>query len=116
MNLVVARKQFSVQKGTAKQRNISWEMTFKEWCEIWLESGQYHSRGRGRDNMVMCRKGDIGPYAIANVEIRSALSNKREAFALMRQSRGIGQIPEADSWLNRKDFDPEELDSWWDLI
>ena len=58
--------------STRKDRNgdpIGWEFTFDTWLEVWLKSGKLDQRGTGKDQYVMARKGDIGPYSPDNVDI-----------------------------------------------
>lgn len=67
-------RAFNAQKKGAAIRGIGWELTVWEWWTIWLESGRWHARGRGAGYM-MCRKGDLGPYAVGNVFIASGIEN-----------------------------------------
>lgn len=106
MNLRNAKAQYSQQKAGAKRRGIGFEMSFEEWCKIWRESKMYHKRGPRRDQFVMCRPGDTGPYAIGNVEIRTSQSNLREGHFLHSRARGNYQIP------NEYNEPDEELEYW----
>jgi hypothetical protein len=69
MNVKLAKKRYTEQKGQAKKRCIDWLFTFESWCDIWLESEKWDQRGRGKGKYVMARKGDIGPYSADNVDI-----------------------------------------------
>ena len=106
MNLTKAKTQYNQQKGGAKQRGIGFEMSFEEWCKVWRESGVYDRRGNRRGQFVMCRPGDNGPYAVGNVEIRTALSNVREGHFLHSRARGSHQIQ------NEYNEPDEELEYW----
>lgn len=65
---------FISQRGNAHRRGIGWELNFWQWWKIWEQSGRWHQRGRGR-GYVMCRRGDVGPYALGNVFIATAIEN-----------------------------------------
>lgn len=60
-------------------RGISWELTFDQWWSLWSESGHWPERGSGDGKYCMCRKGDIGPYAVGNVFIGSFSQNAADA-------------------------------------
>lgn len=70
-----ARGKFAQQARHAKERGISWELTFSQWWSLWQESGHWEDRGRRSGQYVMCRRGDFGPYAIGNVYIASVEHN-----------------------------------------
>lgn len=63
------KETFTRQANAAKRRGIEWRLSFDEWLAIWAASGQYENRGRGRGKYCMARHGDVGPYAVGNVEI-----------------------------------------------
>lgn len=68
-------RAFSRQRGLAlKVRNIGWELTLWQWWTIWQDSGHWDERGSGR-GYQMCRKGDVGPYAVGNVFIGPGVEN-----------------------------------------
>lgn len=57
--------------ATARECDITSATVFRyvwEWWTIWQMSGRWEERGRGHGYM-MCRKGDVGPYALGNVVI-----------------------------------------------
>ena len=81
--------QFWAQKGNAKRRGISWEMSFKQWCDIWDKSGHYEQRGPRRGQYVMCRDGDQGPYRPDNVYIRYGRENIREYLDSEQQRKAL---------------------------
>lgn len=72
------RGRFKQQKQKAKRRNIPWELSFLEWCEIWATSGKWDQRGTFTTGYVMARLGDKGPYAKGNVQIVRHLDNVAE--------------------------------------
>jgi len=57
--------KFGTQKQNAKQRGIEFQFTYEEWIKWW--GSDIDKRGRGKDNLVMARKGDTGPYHPDNV-------------------------------------------------
>lgn len=73
-----ARRAFTHQKDHARRRGIGWELSLWEWWMIWQESGRWHERGRG-EGYVMCRKGDLGPYAVGNIYIATGIQNLFDA-------------------------------------
>lgn len=80
------RDAFNVQKKTQRRRKpdrnghrIQVTMTFEEWLQVWIDSGNLHLRGRGKGKFCMARKKDLGDYAVGNVEIKACEENSREA-------------------------------------
>jgi hypothetical protein len=71
-------------KKNAKKRGNAFLLTFEEWLNIWIESGQLDQRGRGRQNYCMARSGDIGPYAMGNVRICTNQENLAEVLERRR--------------------------------
>jgi hypothetical protein len=68
-------RAYSHQRNAAlNHRRIGWELSLMQWWSIWTESGHWHERGLGR-GYQMCRKGDIGPYAVGNVFIAPGAEN-----------------------------------------
>lgn len=63
------RGKFNQQKKNAKVRGVPWEISFKDWCALWVKSGCWDKRGRNGDGFVMARSNDKGPYKIGNVSI-----------------------------------------------
>jgi hypothetical protein len=69
------RTAYYKQRRSAKYRDIEWLFTFEEWLALWLASGKLDQRGLRKDQYVMARKGDVGPYSVSNVEICTASEN-----------------------------------------
>ena len=69
---------FSAQRRNSQIRNISWEFSFKEWADLWIESGHWAERGRKKGNFVMGRHGDVGPYCRKNCKIITIVENSHE--------------------------------------
>jgi hypothetical protein len=72
------------QKNNAGQRGIGFDLTLWQWWTIWQQSGHWDQRGRGQ-GYCMCRKGDVGPYAVDNVFIALAAENSREGSMYKRK-------------------------------
>lgn len=71
-----ARRKFADQRQRAKERAIDWQMTLTQWWGVWRESGNWDKRGRSAGNSaVMARRGDVGPYSVANVYITTLAKN-----------------------------------------
>jgi hypothetical protein len=64
---------YMAQRANAGVRGIDWKITFPEWVEFWGD--KFHMRGREIGKLVMCRKGDAGPYQIGNVFIATCSEN-----------------------------------------
>lgn len=79
--LQTPKGMFSVQKRKAKQRGISWQLSYDDWWNIWQESGKWDSRGVG--GYVMCRYFDTGPYSMDNVRIDTFQNNSLENYQIM---------------------------------
>src|SRR4051812_39767572 len=62
-----AAKAFDAQARAARQRGIAFDFTLAEWWRWWSADDRWSRRGRGRDRLVMARRGDAGPYATDNV-------------------------------------------------
>ena len=63
------KTKYNEHRQNAYRRKIEFNLTYDEWMNIWLQSGHWQDRGRGAGKYVMCRYGDVGPYAIGNVYI-----------------------------------------------
>lgn len=79
--LKLAKKKYQGQAGHCCGRidqlgnPIEMRLTFEQWIDIWLLSGHWHERGRGKGQYVMSRFNDIGHYEIGNVEIKTHSDN-----------------------------------------
>ena len=66
---------FNTQRCSARRRGIEWQFKFWDWWQFWLASGKWDKRGCAAESFVMCRYGDIGPYAPGNVYIATLSQN-----------------------------------------
>ena len=70
--------KFLFQKSHAKSRKIEFKFQFKDWIDIWAESGKWYERGHGAHRYVMARFNDEGAYEIGNVKIITHSENLKE--------------------------------------
>ena len=77
------KRKFYGQKACAKARGISFELSFAQWLSIWTESGHFHERGTLKDQYVMARFRDRGPYAVGNVRIITGAQNRAEQVGIV---------------------------------
>ena len=75
----IANQKYRGQKSHSRTRGIEFNLTFEEWLDIWLSSGYWHLRGKGKGTYVMSRIGDTGPYEVGNVFIQSNSDNVIQA-------------------------------------
>lgn len=75
-----ARNKYSMQKCSSFKRNIVFKLTFEEWWKIWIVSGHWEERGRGKGKYCMARFNDRGPYAVDNVKIVKHEENNKEGL------------------------------------
>jgi hypothetical protein len=73
-------------RNNARHRGVEWGFTLWSWWCVWRDSGHWNDRGPGY-GYVMCRRGDVGPYAPHNVYIATAIQNSAEG------SRPLGGLP-----------------------
>jgi hypothetical protein len=72
------KRKFYAHRCNARRRGIEFILTFEEWFQIWQDSGYWDQRGLGKNQYVMSRYGDQGPYSITNVFIQMNCDNVRE--------------------------------------
>lgn len=68
------------QLRSAEHRVIEFNLTFPEWWGIWESSGRWAERGRGKGRYCMARKGDVGAYAVGNIEIIKHEQNSADFY------------------------------------
>lgn len=86
-----ATHKFKTQKNSAKSRGIEWNLTLKEWWDIWQEDGKWENRGIGSGKYVMARICDLGSYSIGNVQIITHNENSVESRE-MDKVRGTRKV------------------------
>lgn len=57
------------RRYAVKVRGVEWDLSLTQWWSIWHQSGFWEKRGRHAHAYCMCRRGDVGPYAVGNVFI-----------------------------------------------
>jgi hypothetical protein len=82
-----AFRRYERHRRGAARRGIGFELTFAEWWRIWRDSGKYDRMGTHYGEYVMARHGDLGPYAVGNVEIQLATTNSSDA-----NLRNLGRV------------------------
>jgi hypothetical protein len=67
------REKYLKNKDTAYNRGIPWELSFEQWMGLWAE--RIGERGPYKGQYVLCRKNDLGGYAIGNCYIATKSHN-----------------------------------------
>jgi hypothetical protein len=96
------KNKYRWHRNNAKRRNILFNLTLEEWCNLWEQSGKWEQRGRGKDSYVMSRIGDEGPYEVGNVVIKTQAENAKEGCAKMPKRIGFTHSPETKAKLSAK--------------
>ena len=91
----IYKQRYFEQRQNARNRGISFELTFDDWFAIWQQSGKWELRGRGKGTYVMSRIGDAGPYAVNNVYINSQEQNASEGSLKPRTDKHRDSIANA---------------------
>lgn len=82
----VHAQRFIRQRQNAKNRGISFELTFPEWWGIWQKSGHYKDL-QGIGTYCMARIADDGPYAANNVYICTFAQNSHDQYFSGKQRK-----------------------------
>lgn len=73
--------RYAQHRKNARQRGLGWNFTFAEWWRVWLESGKWGERGRGKQGYVMARWGDGQvPYSVNTVYICTSAQNIKDGY------------------------------------
>lgn len=72
-----AAVRFEEQKSNARRRRIKWNLTIKEWIDIWSESGKYGKRGRHSHEYVLTRINGRGDFSSENCIISTLAESSR---------------------------------------
>jgi len=91
-DLSYARTRFHDAKCKAKnRRGIEWELTFEEWYDWFLSHGVDRNVKRRycKDSIVMCRKGDTGPYSLDNIYPGTLKQNSHDQHNMPKGTRPV---------------------------
>lgn len=69
----------------ARYRGEEWQISFREWCQIWQDPLTWSRRGRGVEDLSMTRRNPVKPWTLKNVMVLSRLDQIR-----LRNSRTWG--------------------------
>lgn len=88
---------YQQQKKNALQRGIPWKFTLATWWDVWLKSGKWSVRGRGRGRYCMSRFADLGAYEPSNVQIvlndhNCSTSYETKPSILRRKTKHHGEL------------------------
>lgn len=75
VDLQKAHDAYRKQRAQAKRRKVEFNISFEDWMYVWLDSGYWTLRGKGKGTYNMSRRNDVGPYAVDNVFIQSHEKN-----------------------------------------
>lgn len=78
-----ARIRYAQHMLNAARRGIEFDLTFEEWWEIW--EPRWNERGRGTNQLGMCRTRDQGPYAAGNVRLDTPKGNAGDRVLMKRR-------------------------------
>ena len=73
------KKYYNDHKARSRKRQIPFNLTYKEWVDIW--GSKIAQRGSKPHEYCMARLGDIGAYEIGNVKIITNRENNLEQFS-----------------------------------
>lgn len=96
-NMEKLKIRFREHRHRALSSKIGFELTFEQWLDIWLSSGQIHNRGTRKGQYVMARNGDAGPYKVGNVRIITASANGAEKRHSEKHKRYMRRIMKGNS-------------------
>jgi len=75
IDLHKANDAYRKQRNQVKRRKVEFDISFEDWMYVWLDSGYWTLRGKGKGTYNMSRKNDTGPYAKDNVFIQTHEGN-----------------------------------------
>ncbi len=87
------KRAYLLHKRGAVRRGIEFYFTLEEWCNWWevnLGPDWLSKRGRKKNQYVMARNGDVGPYHPDNVKCKTQSENAREQTKKVRVSKLSG--------------------------
>ena len=99
-NLYYAYKE---HERNSRRRDIDFLFSFEEWRDFWITDNRWFNRGRGKDNYVMARDGDTGPYAPWNVHLSTKDENRQETRFKGRKGssgfKGVTRSKDGKKWV-----------------
>jgi len=72
------KQLYNDQISHSSSRGINWELSYEQWIEMWLVSGQWENRGKEKGQYQMCRFYDEGPYSCTNCYIGTVEENQKD--------------------------------------
>ena len=96
-----AKPKYLGHQAGAASRSIKWGFTFGSWLFIWLNSAKWNKRGNKRNEYVMGRFGDKGPYSPSNVEIITGAQNHADYLdnRNFEETQTKRRVSISDSWM-----------------
>lgn len=88
MYTMTARRAYHNKKKDAKERNIAFLLTFKEYYDWFKSHGIDKNIPQVNDKNAkcMCRKNDIGPYTLDNIYLDTMSNNSKLANKINRDN------------------------------
>ena len=83
------KQKYDQHKYRAERRGIPFELTFKQWLEVWQDSGHLNERGSGQGRWVMARFFGSGSFKIGNVRIIRAEDNNSHLISAEARARRV---------------------------
>lgn len=111
------RQKYKEHRDSAKQRGISFDLSYEQWLEIWGDKIQ--ERGVGANQYGMLRRRDEGGYTAGNVYIGTPKQNQQERVVAVRVKKSQAtpkpeiyrpKPPVNDSWLRRRNVFDEYIE------
>lgn len=91
-------RQSVYNRKDALGNKILFKLKFREWLDIWIASGHFAERGRGKGKYCMSRYNDIGHYETGNVFIQLHSSNISQAQKGKKKNYPPGKQPRQKHW------------------
>lgn len=82
--------KYNTHKKDAKKRGIPFEFSFEEWIAWWEAQGKLQDKLNNWGRWCMCRKGDEGPYCLANVYLGTRAKNTADRWNFIKQKKSKG--------------------------
>lgn len=100
-----AYRLYKEHERNARSRKIDFLFSYEEWHDFWSLDNRLANRGREKNQFVMARDGDSGPYAAWNVHLATADENRRETKFKGRKStsgyKGVTRSSDGKKWVGQ---------------